>query len=93
MPAERFGRASFLLDWHGRGGAFVYQPTDGGHPTGPADELGKPLRRKIQLAPGVWRRRFERGVVVVNATSVPVAARVFGPLRQIGPTDAVIARR
>lgn len=91
LRALRFGRGSFLLDWHGRGGAFVYQPTDGSDPPASAfEDLGAPVRAKVRLAPGVWRRRFERGIVVVNATAAPVTARVAGVLREIGPVDALV---
>jgi len=91
LRALRFGRASFLLDWHGAGGAFVYHPTDGSDPpTSAFEDLGAPVRAKVRLAPGVWRRRFERGIVVVNATAAPVTARVAGVLREIGPVDSLV---
>jgi len=91
LRALRYGRASFLLDWHGAGGAFVYETTDGAvPPSGAFEDLGTPVRAKVRLAPGVWRRRYERGIVVVNATAAPVTARVAGVLREIGPVDALI---
>ena len=88
----RFGRASFLLDWNGKGGSFAYDTHERADPYNPAwtAELGRPLRRKIQLAEGVWRRRFERAIVVVNATSAPVSVLVSGVRRTIDATDALI---
>src|SRR5207302_9332714 len=62
-----YGKASFLLDWNGHGGAFVYQPTDHGdpwngawtsnigHPTAPAQHVGV-----------AWIRHYSRGVVLLN---------------------------
>lgn len=89
VQAMRFGKASFMLDWNGRGGAFIFD-TDG-DPYNPVwgVDLGRPLRRKVELAPGVWRRRYERGLVVVNATTVPVTVYVHGAPRTIQQTDAL----
>lgn len=90
VQAMRFGKASFMLDWNGRGGAFIFDTIDG-DPYNPAwgADLGRPLRRKVELAPGVWRRRYERGLVVVNATPEPVTVYVHGAPRTIQGTDAL----
>jgi hypothetical protein len=62
-----YGRASFLLDWNGRGGAFVYQPTTNGDPWNGAwtRNLGRPkgTKRRVGVA---WLRQYSRGVVLVN---------------------------
>lgn len=62
-----FGKASFLLDWNGGGGAFLYQPSgqqdpwngawtrDIGRPNGPKHRVGK-----------AWIRRYTGGVALVN---------------------------
>jgi hypothetical protein len=62
-----YGRASFLLDWNGRGGAFVYQPTAKADPWNGAwtRSLGRPEgpKRRVGVA---WLRRYSRGLVLVN---------------------------
>ena len=90
----RFGRASFLLDWNHRSGAFIFDTTGAGDPYDPAwvADLGRPLQPKVEVAAGVWRRAFARGVVVVNSTSEPVSVAVDGIARTISPADALIAR-
>ena len=90
--AMRFGKASFLLDWDGEGGAFVYHATEAGDPWHPAwtADLGEPVGGKVVLAPGVATRRFERGRVIVNATTTAVTVTVDGVARTIPATDAVI---
>lgn len=62
-----YGKASFLLDWDGRGGAFVYAQTGNGSPWNGAwtQNLGRPLGRKRASGVG-WLRRYRRGVVLVN---------------------------
>jgi hypothetical protein len=90
LQAMRFGRGSFLLDWNGRGGAFIYDTPDG-DPYNPAwaTDLGRPLDRKAELAAGVWRRRYDRGSIIVNATPAPVTVNVDGAPRTIQATDAL----
>jgi len=62
-----YERASFLLDWNGRGGAFVYQPTGQEDPWNGAwtRDVGRPtgLKRRIGVA---WLRRYSQGVVLVD---------------------------
>ena len=91
--AMRYGKASFLLDWNRKGGAFVYTTTDGGNPYHAvwATDLGRPLHPKAEISPGVWRRAFARGVVVVNTTGSEVSVVVNGTRAPIGPIDALIA--
>jgi len=90
--AMRYGKASFLLDWDGQGGGFIYFPTDGPDPWNSAwtADIGRPTAAKTSLATGVWQRRYERGTVVVNATLATVTVTVDGVARTIGPTDALI---
>lgn len=63
----QYGKASFLLDWDGRGGAFVYEPTSGGNPWNAAwtQSLGGPAGRKRAVGSG-WLRRYRGGVVLLN---------------------------
>jgi Hypothetical glycosyl hydrolase family 15 len=62
-----YGKASFLLDWNGRGGAFVYAPKSGEDPWNGAwtQNLGRPLGRKHRVGTG-WVRRYRRGAVLLN---------------------------
>lgn len=92
--AMRYGRASFLLDWNGRGGAFIWSPTDRNDPYHPVSvkQLGLPVAAKFQRMPGVWQRRYEKGLVILNATSSPVTVRAGGAVLTIAATDAVFAR-
>lgn len=95
VRAMRFGKASFMLDWNGAGGAFIYQLTEDGDPWHPAwtTDLGRPSGTKSALAPGVWTRRFERGSVVVNATTTATTVTLDGVARSIPATDALILAR
>jgi Hypothetical glycosyl hydrolase family 15 len=92
--AMRYGRGSFLLDWDGHGGAFIYAMTDRDDPfhTTWTTYLGRPSKQKFQRLPGVWQRRYERGIVVVNSTGAPVTVRVNGALATVAPTDALFSR-
>jgi putative glycosyl hydrolase-like family 15 (GHL15) protein len=65
-----YGKASFLLDWDGRGGAFVYQPTDNGDAWNNAwtQDLGRPVGRKHAVGAG-WMRRYRHGVVLLNPSA------------------------
>ena len=89
--AMRYARASFLLDWDGRGGALLYSITDRPDPYHPSwsRQLGKPVARKLERTSGVWQRRYERGMVVVNATNEPADVRVFEKVYTVGSGDAV----
>jgi hypothetical protein len=96
LRTMRFGKGSFLLDWDGRGGAFVYAVappyTSAVSPWNAAwtTDIGTPTGRKRQMAPKVWRREFTKGTVVVNPTPNPFTARVKGTRYVIAPTDALI---
>jgi Hypothetical glycosyl hydrolase family 15 len=92
--AMRFGRASFMLDWNGSGGAFIYHTQDRGDPFDKAwvAQLGKPLGAKFERVVDVWVRRYERGLVAVNATNESVTVRLEGTVRTIGPTDGLFVR-
>ena len=92
VRSMRFGRGSFLLDWNGKGGAFAFDTHESDDPFNTAwtVDIGSPLRSKVKLADGVWRRRYTRAIVVVNATGAPVSVLVNGAMRTIDATDAVI---
>ena len=79
--AMTYGKASFLLDWNGRGGAFVYEPTNHQNPWNGAwtQNLGKPVGRKRAVGAG-WLRRYRHGVVLLNPS--PSAAQSFSLRRR-----------
>src|SRR6266487_2888015 len=79
LQAMRFGKGSFMLDWNGKGGAFIFE-TEDGDPYNPAwvADLGRPLRPKVEVQPGVWRRRYERGLVLVNTNTALVTVPIAG---------------
>lgn len=93
VRAMRYLRASYLLDWNGRGGAFIFTFRDRPDPYDPTwvRQLGPPLKPKFERAPGVWQRRYERGIVVVNTTGEAVNVRVNGTAWTIASTDALMA--
>jgi hypothetical protein len=88
----RYARASFLIDWNGRGGAVAMSPTDGSDPWNTAwtADVGQPSAAKTQITPNVWLRTFTGGTVVVNANLNAVTVTVAGVSRTIGATDALI---
>jgi hypothetical protein len=90
--AMRYVRASFLLGWNGRGGALIYDAIDRDDPYSRAwvRQIGGPLGRMFERGPGVWQRRYERGVVIVNATAAPVTVRLDGKLRTLRAADALM---
>ena len=85
-----YGKASFLLDWNGRGGAFVYEPTNDANPWSGVwtQTIGRPLARKRPVGVG-WLRRYSRGVVLLNAS--PSHAQRFSlPGRYNRPDGSVV---
>jgi hypothetical protein len=90
----RYARASFLLGWNGRGGAFLFSKTDDADPYHVAwvRQLGKPLSSKVERAPGIWQRRYARGMVVVNATSQAATVAVFKKQFAVPGGDALFVR-
>jgi hypothetical protein len=90
--AMRYGKASFLLDWDGGGGGFIYLSSDRRDPWRPAwtTDIGRPVGAKRAITGGVWMRRFQRGTIVVNPTLTAVTVTIDGIARSIGATDALI---
>jgi hypothetical protein len=68
---QAYARAAYLIGWDGApGSALMVRTEDGVDPAGLAAwqiSLGTPLEPASQVEPGVWRRRYSRGVVVLNA--------------------------
>jgi hypothetical protein len=62
-----YGKASFLLDWNGRGGAFIYESTNDANPWSGAwtQNLGHPTAHKRRVGVG-WLRRYRHGIVLLN---------------------------
>jgi hypothetical protein len=71
-----YGKASFLVDWDGHGGAFVYEPTNHGNPWNGAwtQNLGQPRGRRHAVGVG-WLRRYRGGIVLLNPS--PSRAQSF----------------
>jgi hypothetical protein len=68
--AMTYGKASFLLDWNGGGGAFMYAALDGSDPTSSAwtTDIGTPTASKQQVGTG-WMRTYTGGVALVNPSA------------------------
>jgi len=62
-----YGKASFLLDWGGRGGAFIFATPNGSDPANPAwmTSIGLPFHHKQQVGVG-WMRQYTDGVALVD---------------------------
>src|SRR5262245_37334911 len=63
-----YGKASFLLDWNGAGGAYIYEPTD--HDSNPwnsawTTDIGRPTAPKRRVGNG-WLRSYSAGLTLVN---------------------------
>jgi hypothetical protein len=83
--AMTYGKASFLLDWNGRGGAFAFEPTNGADPWNGAwtKDVGRPAGPKRPVGVG-WLRRYRRGVVLLDPS--PSQAQTFVlPRRYVVP--------
>jgi hypothetical protein len=99
-----YARASFLLVWNGRGGAFIYNTRDGSDPWNPAwtASIGTPVGAMKQVGPA-FVRPYSGGYVVVNPSqaaatvSVPAGLKTFsgaaaGSSVSLAPTTAAIFR-
>lgn len=69
-PQFLYGKASFLLDWNGGGGAYIYVPTDATSASGAvwATTVGTPVGAKQQVGAG-WLRRYSRGIVLLDPSA------------------------
>jgi hypothetical protein len=65
--AMAYGKASFLLDWNGGAGAFIYANNDSSDPGNAAwtTDIGQPMSTKQHVGSG-WLRRYSGGVALVN---------------------------
>jgi hypothetical protein len=94
IPAMEYARASFLLFERGRRSAFTFSTGCGAEP--PVrywrEDVGAP-RGAPTLAHGIWRRRFTRGLVVVNpSATVTITAGLDGTyVRPDGSLAAAVA--
>jgi hypothetical protein len=80
-PPDELLRASFLLDWNGRGGAFVYQPTRGADPWNGAWTRSIGLPRKLRNAVSASRGTADTG----PRPRQPDTACTQSPSRALGP--------
>jgi hypothetical protein len=99
-----YGKASFLLDWNGKDGAFIYLPTDGADTSSAiwATSIGAPAAPKHAVGVG-WFRRYSGGVVAINPSATASQAFSLGGVYvapdgsrvrsvTLPPTTAVILR-
>jgi hypothetical protein len=65
-----YGEASFLLEWNGRGGSYMFDPIDNSDPWNPAwtTNIGAPAAAKQQVGNG-WMRLYTGGVALVNPSA------------------------
>jgi hypothetical protein len=101
----RYGRASFLLAWNGRGGAYMLATS---HQAGAgsidwAVDVGHPRDRRQRVGVG-WKRKFSRGIVLLNPTETTFQQFNLGGAYQVigaapvtavtlPPASALILRR
>jgi hypothetical protein len=72
-----YGKASFLLDWNGGGGAYIYEPQEeDANPWNSAwtADIGRPAAPKQRVGAG-WLRRYSAGVSIVNPS--PSSSQTF----------------
>ncbi len=89
-----YGRASFLLVWNGKGGAFIYNPNDGSDPWNTAwtTSVGIPTGAMRQVGQA-YVRTYTRGYVVVNPSLSPATVSLPDGLRSLsgGPVGSSIS--
>ncbi len=101
----RYGKASFLLDWNGRGGAFIYQPAGNTDPWNLewTMDIGQPVGARYAVGSG-WRRDYTGGTVILNSSGTSSQTfQLGGPYTQangttvssvtLGPAQALILQR
>jgi hypothetical protein len=66
----RYGRASFLLDWNGKRGAYFFNPQSSADPWQGAwtADIGRPLADRFRVGTG-WRRDYSGGTVILNPSA------------------------
>jgi hypothetical protein len=71
-----FGAASFLLEWNGTSGSYMFDPFDNSDPWNPAwtTNIGSPAAAKQQVGAG-WMRVYTGGVALVNPS--PSVSQTF----------------
>jgi hypothetical protein len=89
--AMQYGKASFLLDWNGGGGAFMYGATDGSDPTSGSwtTSIGQPAASKQQVGVG-WKRLYSGGVALVNPSTTSAQTFSLGS-SYTAPSGATVA--
>lgn len=87
--AMRYGLASALLD----AGHFMFRPIDGSQVPALYDEFLAPLGKAIDAPPvsaasnGVWLRRYENGLVLVNPQTVAASIDVGSGYKRLSGTQ------
>jgi Hypothetical glycosyl hydrolase family 15 len=97
-----YGRASFLLAWNGRSGAYFFNPTNPADPwqAGWTNDIGTPAGSRTRVGAG-WRRDFSHGIVLVDPSATKTQTFTFShpyllpdgtqvSQLTLGPTSAAI---
>jgi hypothetical protein len=81
LATQTYHRATWLLAWNGEDGASMYVPeeedTSFWLPNAVID-VGQPVAARAEIAPGVFLRRYDEGVVVVNSGDEPAHVPLGG---------------
>jgi hypothetical protein len=75
----RYEKASFLMDWNGKGGGMIWNPTDTGDPWNAdwTQDIGTPTAARYQVGVG-WRRSFTNGTALINTSSTSSQSFALG---------------
>jgi len=91
-----YGKASFLMDWNGAGGAYIYEPTeDEDREADPwngawTTDIGRPAAPKRRVGAG-WLRQYSGGVALVNPS--PSSPQAFSlPGSYLTPSGGAVSR-
>lgn len=88
---ETYGKASFLMEWNGGGGVFIYT-IPSGDPTNAAwtTDIGTPVSAKVKVGAG-WARSYTGGTALINPSpSVSQTFTVAGTNYTLAPGTARI---
>lgn len=70
MRTAQYEKASFLMDWNGKGGGMIWNPLDTADPWTPdwTSDLGSPSGARFAVGVG-WRRDFSGGTALINPSA------------------------
>lgn len=92
VEGQRYGRASWLLAWDGASDSAWGYWGGGEEPFGPdwEPDIGLPMEEAVQVD-GVWRREYDRGLVLVNPSEEEVGVALGETLTdpELGEVDRI----